>query len=905
MPSFRPAPCAIAVLIALGSVLMAHAQTPTASEALTLHISPTGNDAWSGIPPEPSVDGTDGPLASLHGARNAIRALREKDAATGAVTVLVRGGVYYLDQTFTLEPQDSGTPDAMLAYAAYPGESPVISGGRVISGWKQEAHLWTVDGLPDEWHFGTLWVNGERRTRARTPNEGYFHTAGSAPTIEDPNTGDSVVRNTVAFKYDDGDIARWENLDDALVVVLHSWESSFHHIASIEEEESVVVFTNASVWPFENWGPKQRYYVENTYEGLDQPGEWYLNRQENKLYYYPIEGEDMASAEVIAPVLERIVGLEGNPNTQAFVEHVTFKGLRFQHAAYTPGPDGYAETAAAVAVPAAIQARGARFCAIEDCEIARVDTYGIWFRVGSAGNRIVRNELHDLGAGGIRLGERQRSSDLLDVKHNVIDNNLIYRCGQVYPAGIGVWVGQSPFNRVSHNEIFDLANSAITIGFAWGDEQGFSYGNLVEYNRIHDIGKAQFDNLAGVYILGGSWGTVVRNNVIHDVRCYAYGGWGIHADEGSSYLTIENNVVYNTASSNFDQYYGSANRVANNIFAFADGSQVSLSNTKGAVPVVFEHNIVVTSSAQLHGANWDVATIWQDRNCYWDTAGAGLDFGGDAFAAWQTSGKDLHSLVADPLFENASTGDFRLKPESPALALGFRPIDTAAPGLYGPAEWTAKPGAIEPAAYEPSSVLMYAPAADGFEDTTSGATPDGPVRFGVNSRATILVTDETAASGSHSLKINDTEGPQEPWQPEMCYAPRFKDGTAAVNFDLRMTEGAVFQHDWRTDWAGRRVGPRIKFDEQGKLLVGNDEESLMEVPRGEWVHVEIQCVLGKDAPIPATFDLAVSVPGQETKRFEGLPCVYRMFRVIERCWFMSPAQTGAVYYLDNIRIERK
>ena len=880
-------------------------------EPITLYVAPDGNDEWSGTLEAPNADGTDGPLASMEGARDAIRTLRENNSAQGPVTVLVREGIYRLTRTFTLEPQDSGRAGAEVTYAAYPGERPTISGGRAITGWTKEDNLWTTEvpeALSSDWRFSTLWVNGERRSRARTPNDGgFFETAGKAPPIENPDTGDMVLRSNNAFVYNPGDVVRWDNLDDVLVVVLHAWEMSFHHIASLDEENHIVTFVNAAVWAFENWGPKQRYFIENTFEGLDAPGEWYLNRQTGKLYYYPVEGEDLTAAEVIAPVLTQLVAFEGNPSTGQLVEYVRLRGLRFCHADFSVGTEGYAEFGSAAAVPGAIQGRGARCCAVEDCEIAHVDTYGIWLRVGCVANRIVRNELHDLGAGGVRIGERQRSSDALDVKHNVVDNNFIHDGGRLYSSGVGVWIGQSPLNRVSHNEICDLSNSGVAVGWVWGSQEGFSYGNSVEYNLIHHIGRGEFSNLAAVYVLGGSWNSCIRNNVIHDVVAYQYGGWGIHSDEGSSNLTIENNVVYNTTSGGFDHYYGNTNYVRNNIFAFSRDGQINLTNTRDAMPVIFERNIVVTNNGVPFANNWDIANIWQDYNCYWDTEDCEPDFGNGTFSEWQAKGKDVHSVFADPLFEDLSAYDFSLRPESPALALGFLPIDVASAGLYGQPEWVSRADAVARPPIELSALLQPAPARDDFESVAPGATPPGVTLFGADGVATVRVTDETAASGAQGLKFTDSAGPQEAWQPEMSYSPRFYTGTAVCSFDIRLEPGAILHHDWRTDWSGRRVGPRLKFNDNGELSAGDgeSEQLLMDFPQGEWFHVEIECKLGKEAEVPATYSLAVSLAGQETKRFENLPCLYSRFRMVERCWFLSSAQTETTFYLDNVVVEQR
>lgn len=883
------------------------AQPPDTS-AKVFYVAANGNDTWSGTLPDPSADGSDGPLATLTGARDAIRALRSEKLSPeqrhqGPVTVQIRAGVYRLTEPFALEAQDSGSPGAEVVYMAYPGEKPVISGGRAIGGWKQEGDYWVTE-VPEcvtsDWRFCSLYVNGARRLRARTPNEGYLHTAGKAPATENPATGEMMIRNTTGFRYNEGDIRRWENLDDALVVVFHAWETSMHHIASIDEENRIVVFRNAAEWPFENWGPTQRYYIENVLEALDAPGEWYLDRQTGKLTYYPMPGEDINTAEVAAPALKQLLTMDGNPSSNQYVQYVRISGLNFQHTDCTVGPEGYGDLAAAVSVPGAIQGRGIRFCAIEDNEVSRVDGYGIWLRVGCYGNSVLRNHLHDLGAGGIRIGERQRA-DRLDVTVNLVDNNLIHDGGHIYRSGVGIWIGQSALNTITHNTICDLSNSGISIGWAWGGaQQEFSYSNTVESNHIHHLGKANFSNMAGVYVLGGSSNTMVRRNLIHDVISYLYGGWGIHADEGSSNMVIEENLIYNTTSGAFDQFFGNLNRLQNNILAFSADSQLSLSNSQNPTPVLFQRNIVLTNNGLPFGANWDASGIWNDRNCYWDVAGVDIDFGGGTFAEWQALGKDVHSINVDPMFENAAAYDFRLKPESPALALGFRPLDMSQAGIYGAPEWLAMAQEIKLSDIAVSERFDVRPVSEDFENLAAADVPVNATVYGTSAKASVAVTDETAAGGTKSLKFVDSEGPQEPWQPEMCYVPHFREGLAVVSFDIRLEEGAFVQHDWRTDWTPRRVGPRLSFKE-GKLTLGTDEKPVMEgIPTGQWFHVEVECMLGVKAPVPASYTVTVTLPGQEPKKFESQACIYRKFRVVERIWFLSAANAATSFCLDNI-----
>ncbi len=664
----------------------------------TLYVATDGNDAWSGRLPEPNADGTDGPLASLAGARSAIRALKASGAVQGAVQVLVRGGTYSQPAPLVLTPEDSGAPDAPVTVAAYPDETPLISGGRRIRGWRQEGDLWVAE-IPEvkagTWDFSALWVNGERCEPARMPNEGYFYTQGKAPALKDPATGKETQRGNTAFEYAPGDIQPWDNLEDAVVVVFHSWATSLMRIASIDEDNHIVNFTGPARWDYMRWRPKQRYYVSHIFEALDAPGEWCLNRKTGRLYYHPLEGQDMTQAEVIAPLARQFVVFEGVPTEGKFVEHVHFRGLTFQYSEFTVAAGGHSDAQAAFSVPAAIQATGARRCSIEGCTIAHVGTYAIWLRAGCKGNRVARNHCHDLGAGGVRIGEGgSPASEDEAAEHNLVDNNWIHDGGRIFRSAVGVWIGRSSHNTASHNEISDLFYTGVSVGWSWGYAPSSAHHNIIEYNHIHHLGFEVLSDMGGIYTLGIAPGTVLRYNLIHDVRSFLYGGWGIYPDEGSSDLLIENNVVYNTKTGGFHQHYGRENLVRNNIFAFSWEGQIIRSREEDHISFLLERNIVYFNNGRLLGSNWKNGNYKLDYNCYWDTSGAEINFASHSLEEWQAKGYDVLSIIADPLFEDAEHLDFRLKPESPAIALGFEPIDISTAGLYGGVAWVNGPKQI-------------------------------------------------------------------------------------------------------------------------------------------------------------------------------------------------------------------
>src|SRR5581483_4045428 len=474
---------------------------------------------------------TDG--QSLTAARDAIRAMRRK-GSTGPVTVLIHGSRYELPETFVLTPEDSE-----VTWAAYPGERPILSGGRRITGWQKAAKgpLWTA---PASFYFRQMFVNGRRAQRARTPNNGFYR-------IDGPSSQDKPFQ--LKFRGDDVKPS-WAGRGAVEAIALLAWAEIRMPIVSVDPASHNARLTG-NPRP-SNKEVDARYWIENAPDALDAAGEWYLDRNTNTVSYWPVAGDDPASGEVIAPALQQLVRLDGKPERGECVRNVVFRGIEFRHGDWTMSAAGYADTQSAIEAASAFEAVGAENVTIEHCVFTQSGGYAIWFGRGSKQDSVLATDIYDMGAGGIKIGETaQRANEGERNSGHTISDNDIHDLGIVYPAAVGIWLGQSSGNTISHNHVHNLYYTAISVGWTWGYGPTLCNHNIIEYNHLHDIGQNMLSDMGAVYTLGVQPGTIIRNNLIHDVWSFTYGGWGIYPDEGSSDMLIENNIVYRTKSAGF------------------------------------------------------------------------------------------------------------------------------------------------------------------------------------------------------------------------------------------------------------------------------------------------------------------------------------------------------------------
>ncbi|WP_166442643.1 right-handed parallel beta-helix repeat-containing protein [Phragmitibacter flavus] len=881
----------------------------------------------------------DGDIKTPEAARDAAR------AATKPVKVIVQGGRYEMTGPLVLGADDSG-----VTWEAAADAKPVFSGGKKIGGWTKvegTENLWKTE-VPEvrdgKWYFQQLWVNDQRATRARTPNagKGFLHMRSQASSEIFPAEKPGDEKWDLALKYssfvtdrETMDLLKQvkdEELSDVSITIPHTWDVHHYRVSKIDLGAQAVLMKGPKIRELLTYEPDGRFFVENYRAALDVPGEWFMNRK-GELFYLALPGEDMAKAEVVAPVAEMLVKAAG-------VKDLTFKGIAFEHQQWVMGPDGFGISQAAQTMGAALEFDDSERITFDQCEISHVAGYALWFHQGCREALVQHCHIHDLGAGGVRMGATSKGAQN-PTSFVTLDNNIIQHGGRMFPDAVGVFIGHSSDNRVTHNDIGDFYYTGISAGWHWGYGETVSHRNLMENNHIHHLGWGFTSDMGGFYGLGAAFGTVVRGNHIHHVSSYRYGGWGLYTDEGSAGVVMENNLVHDTSESLFHQHYGYYNTVRNNILAFGGKAQLQRSRNEARLSFIVERNIIVwdpTKSELLHAAkyNWDFVELEKRNkgepaqsyimrnNLYWPVTGKMPELLAKTWTwdEWRKTGRDAGSVVADPLFENIEKRDFRLKEGSPASKIGFKPWDLTVAGVRndGPRgkEWRAK--ALKGAQYpnweveaKPWPSPPYEVKLETFEYRSKLPPSLLKQRTHVEDKGdAIVVTDEAASpialpegapggKAKRSLKLQDAEGLTQSYNPHYQLMPEYEAGTVTWSFDVMAKEDAPWYAEMRSPTEGPdyKVGPRLSW-KNGKLMAGlGDKLKVLDLPAGKWARIETTAVLGS-----GKWDLVVTAEDGTKVIHEGL-AAQEGWAVANVVLWSSMGTTNTAVYLDNLRLFRK
>ncbi len=589
---FRDRKSLPALLLSL-TLLVLSSVAASAAASSQIYVSPTGNDANPGTQARP--------VRTLEHARDLARVLKRKQSGRD-VRIWLAGGTYRLSQPLVLTAEDSGAGGSHVVYAALPGQWPILSGGVQVKGWKRidaSRNLWSAPAPEQVKSARQMYIDGVRasRTRGRLPvrltatETGY--TASGDAMAQWRNPAD------LEFVYMGGN-GVWSEPS----VGLGSWTEPRCPVASIS---GAAITMQQPCWDNSTRramlpsgartanlvGPKsvgkQPTYVENAYELLGTPGQFYLDRKSRTIYYVPRAGEDLSRADVELPWLEKLV--DGRGTAAAPVHDIVFSGIQFSYAAWlgASGPDGFSEIQAGYQVtgPEGYAKQG--LCSLVPGGMC---PYGAWTK--EPGNvalsyahdvRFARDAFVHLGGAGLDLGDGAQhcvveGSVFTDVSgnglqlggvdaplapyaeqtsDNRIDNNLFENIGAEFRGGIGIVVGYAQRTSIDHNQLDHTPYATISIGWGgWPDkiqqagQANYSNHNVIADNLIHNFMQVLSDG-GGIYTQGRTGKTLedgerVAGNVIYS----QYGsGHGIYTDNGSSMITVDGNAMFHTNHDNW------------------------------------------------------------------------------------------------------------------------------------------------------------------------------------------------------------------------------------------------------------------------------------------------------------------------------------------------------------------
>jgi hypothetical protein len=550
-----------------------------------IYVAPSGSDQFEGFKEKP--------LATLSFALRKARDLRrlKSPLIKNGIQIILLDGTYHLDEPIFIRPEDSGTIESPTTIEAEHQGKAILSGGITIKNWKKSG---SINGLPAGkiWeanapeiagelvNYRQLWINDNKASRAKDGN------------------GDQMNR---ILSWNKKEQSCWiptpsMNLKNSasLEMMIHQWwATAILRIKSFEvhgdstklsfyQPESRV--QSEHPWPAP-WISKETgnsaFYLMNAMALLDEPGEWYLDVAKRKIYYWPKNNEDLPTANVVAPSIETLVKIEGTIDHP--VLNISFNGISFQHTGWLrpskyghvphqtgmymldayklkiPGTANHKtiENQAWVGRPAAAVAVSfADSIGFEYCQFTHLASTGLDFHKAVHASNIKGNLFKDIGGTGVLAGLYSDEAteihlpyyptDVREVTDKIhISNNLITNATNEDWSSVGIGLGYLSNATVEHNEIEDVANTAISMGWGWSPLANAMKNNRIIGNKIHHFGKHNYD-CSGIYTLSAQPNSFISENYIDSIYNAPYAHLPSHwfylyTDEGSSYITVNNN----------------------------------------------------------------------------------------------------------------------------------------------------------------------------------------------------------------------------------------------------------------------------------------------------------------------------------------------------------------------------
>eukprot|EP01083_Nonionella_stella_P007294 21102_1 len=456
----------------------------------------------------------------------------------------------------------------------------------------------------------------------------------------------SIVTNTTMIP-NIADIMSTDYSMNLMVLVYEHWTSSYHQVKNIDYVPSsgrITLTLNTCPSQYVNDAASgNRFYLLNNVHLLRNNNQFYYNRTNMNLYL--LTNATITTSEPVRFAKDAEVITMKGESADNKVERIMLKGLHLKYSAidFNDCLAGVCmDQSASFLQTATVHTMNVYGIILDSVDVSQTGGYAIWLDEGTTNTQVINSKIYHVGAGGIRIGVHSGGEvpEASLTKGILVSNNYIMNGGYVYESGCGILAQSFADTNITHNEIANFKYTGISTGWTWDYEATSVSNNIVAYNLIYNIGQHVLSDMGCIYTLGRQLNCVYDNNICHDVYSFDYGGWGTYTDQASRFLLWRNNIVYKT-------------------------------------------NIVYTNDTW----NYDILsdpmnTLWKnmtlDGNTYWSVRqGANLTFP-DAYSIseWTAEGKDVQNALQDPMFVDPINYNFDIKLGSPAISLGFHPIDT-------------------------------------------------------------------------------------------------------------------------------------------------------------------------------------------------------------------------------------
>lgn len=644
-----------------------------------------------------SVDGDDsgdGTIENPAGSFTKAHELAKPYFGKRKVEFIFQDGTYYLSETVSLQGEISGTDKYQVTYRAANEGKAVLSGGKLLQlSWEPYENGIMKATVNEDISIDQLYVDGQRQRMARFPNAvdglNVFDAWELIHTNEPDSENDPL---------DPDRIASWENPEGAYFHAMQRalW-GDFHWLVKGKKKNGTLDmeggWQNNRPTPFHN-----RYrMIENVFEELDAPGEWYFNKEEKILYFYPISGQDMTNAKIEVVKLKHLIEFNGTRDNP--VKYVNLEGFVFRHAArsFMENKEPLLRSDWTTYRGGAVFINNSEDCSIINCEFDQVGGNSIFVNNYNRRINIKSCYIHHSGANGIAFvgdPETVRSPLFRYGKQNfnkidrtpgpkgdnypadcVVEDCLITMTGRDEKQTSPIQISMSHKIRVSHCSIYDVPRAGINIS------EGTFGGHIIEhcdvFNTVLETGDHGSFN---------SWGRdrfwtpdinvtakevakqanlpyldLLDSNIIRNSRWRCDHGWDIDLDDGSTWYRIYNNVLLSGGLKMREGY----DRIATNNIIVNNSLHPHVWYPNSGD--VFKHNIVFNAYRPA------VMNRGIDKDGEW---GKELDHNlfasnQDDKAKFAVNNCDANSIVGDPLFVDAANGDYRVNEGSPAFDIGF------------------------------------------------------------------------------------------------------------------------------------------------------------------------------------------------------------------------------------------